>query len=168
MMVKLFAKIHHGVPFTIVLVMIIMQTSCDFHVVKKVGSQISSSAERSKEVGTFVAKYRIDSSDNGYASTINFKSIFIEKKYSSDGGLFSGYIISAEEMQIVFRSINYLSDYQLQYGKEWELKGFKNPYSNCLYKSVSADFISDTLILKYTVKGDSVEMQNDLLLYRIE
>ncbi|CAN0084517.1 unnamed protein product, partial [Chrysoparadoxa australica] len=104
--------------------------SCDFHVVKNIGPQISSNAERSKEVGAFVAKYKMDSSENAYVSKIDFKSIFIERKYSSDGGLFSGYKIADDEMQLVFRSVEYLSDYHLKYGKDWELIGFKKPYSN--------------------------------------
>ncbi len=124
------------------LIISIVMTSCNFHVIKKPGPQVSWSVVQAKENKTFICSYKLkDSTING----IKIEAIFAERKYSSDGGFFSKFDIDCCESQLVIVSVNYLASEGAGFSVKWDIPGFNLYSSNLIYQDYKGGLFPDSI-----------------------
>lgn len=133
-----------NLKWILILAVSILMVSCNFRVVKKPGPQLSWSVSQSKENNTFICGYKLDDS---IINGVKIESIFAEKKYSSDGGLFSGYNIDCCKSQLVIVSRDYLASDGTGFSVDWEIPNFYAFSSSIIYCDYNSNNFPDSIPL---------------------
>ncbi len=124
--------------------------SCDFRVIKIVGHQYSSEIKWSKEFKVYLCKYKPDKSSIEKHKKYNINEIFSEYQYTHDGGLFSGFKIDKNLMQIIITD----STENMTWSNDscsLGFDGFKTRNGYLYYKKFDKLMILDTLKLKIVI-----------------
>lgn len=138
--------------------------SCDFHVVKNPGLQLSWSASQAKENNTFICSYKLeDSTING----VKIEAVFAERKYSSDGGFFSGYNIDCCKSQLVIVSADYLASEGTGFSVDWDIPEFNLYSSNLIYSDYKGTLFPDSIPISVLSTKDKRIIQK-LTLYKVK
>jgi len=129
----------------------IVLASCDFHVVKNPGPQLSWSIAQAKKNNTFICSYRpSDSTING----VKIEAVFAERKYSSDGGFFSKFDIDCCKSQLVFVSADYLASEGTGFSVDWDIPNFNIYSSKLVYRDYKGVVFPDSIALLAISKKD--------------
>ena len=148
------AKNIFSIFFTLLVVLL---TSCDFHVVKRTGPQYSWFVDQAKQKKTFICEYRLsDSTIKG----VKIESVFAEHKYFHDGGFFSKFDIDCCNSQLVVVSKDYLASYGTGYSVDWDIPQFEIYSSNIIYRDYKGTAVPDSILLKVIAKSDSRVIQS--------
>jgi|688.fasta_scaffold289736_2 hypothetical protein len=142
----------------------ILFSSCDFQVVKNPGPQISRSVKQAIENNTFICSYKLcDSSING----VRIESVFVEKKYFSDGSFFSKFDVDCCKSQLVIVSVNYLASEGTGFSVNWDIPYFNLYSSNIIYRDYEGLLFPDSIPLKVvSIKGKNKNVIQELTLYK--
>ena len=140
-------------------------TSCQFHLVKNPGPQISSSISESKNNNTFICQYRLS---NKTINGVKIACAFAEKKYSSDGGLFSHYDINCCKSQLVIVSSSYLASDGKGFDITWKMRDFNLFNGKIIYRDYNTMMPPDSISLNVVaIKArDSTEAIGRFVLYK--
>jgi len=133
-------------------------SSCDFHLVKNPGPQISWSIKQAKENNTFIGAYK---AKDRLLDSISIEVVFAEKKYSSDGGLFSKFDIDCCKSQLVIVTDNYLASEGKGFSVDWTISDFSLYSSNIIYKDYDKGSFPDSIPISV------VSLKNKRVLQRL-
>ncbi|MEB0262309.1 MULTISPECIES: hypothetical protein [unclassified Mucilaginibacter] len=152
--------------FLIVIINILL-SSCGFNVTDNPGEQMSSSIDVSKNHSAFICAYQVQGNNiNG----IPIKTIFAEKEYWLDKGLFGKHHVDCCKSHLVIVSKGYFATDSTGYDINWELINFKSQHSSIIFKDYNGILFPDSIpIIVVSIKGkDSSQVIKKLTLYKIK
>jgi hypothetical protein len=143
-------------------------TGCDFNINDGPGPKMSSSVDESQQHGTFICAYKLKLDT---LQGIRIQTIFAERKFYREQGLWEKKVINCCESQLVMvSSTQPFSTQSAGYGVNWKIAGFitPSPFASIIYRDYKGVLFPDSIPIKIVaIKGkDSTQIIQRLTLYK--